>query len=155
MTWPWPSGNENGWPRSHDASNCLPVDQELPTYWTVTLSPAFAAGPWPTTRSFLISELGGSPEGMAIFGLCLRSLAFATATAPPGAAAVVWVSVGAGALWVWAGALLCLSLLSDPPHPAARASTASRGAKARSDGMGGDPRGRRWAQSPLWTTRRP
>src|SRR3954452_8269218 len=158
MTWPWPSGKVNGWPRFHEASNSLPVDHESPTYWTVTVSPAFAAGPLPTTRSFLIRSGGGSPCGAASFGFCLRFFAFATVGASPGfEAGVVSVAAGAAAVSVWAGALLSLFLSSsDPPHPAAAsASAASRGANERSDGMGGDPRDHRSSQCPQWATRRP
>jgi hypothetical protein len=51
ITMPAPSWKLNGWLRSHDASNCLPVANAAPTYWTVTVSPAFAAAPVPLTRS--------------------------------------------------------------------------------------------------------
>ena len=60
MTWPAPSGNVNGsLPRSHDASNCAPVDHELPTYCTETVSPALAALPLPLTMSVFCSSAGG------------------------------------------------------------------------------------------------
>ena len=40
-----------------------PVDHELPTYWTSTTSPFFAALPLPSTMSTLSSWAGGSPDG--------------------------------------------------------------------------------------------
>src|SRR3954454_2065274 len=103
MTWPWPSGKLNGWPRFHEASNSLPVDHESPTYWTVASWPGLTAGPLPTTRSFLTSDVGGVPRGLAIFGLLVRSLALATAGAAPaaaGGAAVVAAAAGAVAEFV-------------------------------------------------------
>src|SRR3954467_8945717 len=48
------------------------------------VSPALAAGPFPTTRSLTTSCDGGSPVGLATFGLCLRSVALLTAIALPG-----------------------------------------------------------------------
>src|SRR4051794_26190006 len=83
MTCPWPSGNWNGWPRAHEASNCSPVDHELPTYWTVANWPGLIAGPEPVTRSFLISFVGGSPDGVVISGFFLRSVGSLTAGACP------------------------------------------------------------------------
>jgi hypothetical protein len=38
------------------------------TYWTVTLSPAAAAGPVPTIRSELSKWVGGAPEGTVTEG---------------------------------------------------------------------------------------
>src|SRR5215207_2868840 len=99
ITWPAPSGNSNGWPpRSHDASNCAPVDHELPTYWTETVSPAFAALPLPLTTSSCCSSAGGSPDGFGMSGLPLRSLLIASASMLPVASGVaVAVSCGAAA----------------------------------------------------------
>ena len=75
MTWPPPSGNVNGsLPRSHEESNCSPVDHELPTYWTDTLSPGSAALPLPLTMSVDCSSAGGSPSGFATSGFFFRSL---------------------------------------------------------------------------------
>src|SRR3954451_16206127 len=69
MTWPWPSGNENGWPgRFHEASNSLPSAKFTPSYWTVTVWPVLAAGPVPFLMSLITSLVGGSPPGTVIFG---------------------------------------------------------------------------------------
>ena len=109
MTWPAPSGNVNGWvPRSHEASNCLPVDHELPTYWTSTMSPFFAALPLPLTMSAVSSSAGGSPDGVAIAGFSVRSVLTSFARS----AAVV---AAGGA--VAAGVALC----SSEPSPQAAA----------------------------------
>src|SRR5687768_16710436 len=84
MTWPWPSGNWNGWaPRDQDESNSSPVDHDIPTYCIEASWPFLTAGPLPTTRSFLISDVGGSLSGLVISGLLLRSLALGTAGAWP------------------------------------------------------------------------
>ena len=90
MTWPPPSGNVNGsLPRSQEASNCAPVDHELPTYWTETLSPGSAALPLPLTMSVFCSSAGGSPSGCAISGFVSRSLPIlSTATVPPAGSGV-------------------------------------------------------------------
>src|ERR671916_3342096 len=69
MTWPWPSGNENGSPVSHDASNCRPFNADTPTYWTVTVLPDVAVSPSPTLRSSLTSEVGSLPSGTSTCGL--------------------------------------------------------------------------------------
>lgn len=67
MTWPWPRANENGCPRFHDASNSFFLVQEYPSYWTVTVWPAFAVAPVPTMR-FQASSCGGGPDGTVTLG---------------------------------------------------------------------------------------
>src|SRR4051794_23315552 len=75
MTWPWPTVNSNGFlPRSHDASNCLPFLNSTPTYWTLTLSPALASLPLPTTTSVPCSSLGAAPVAFGIAGFLDRSV---------------------------------------------------------------------------------
>src|SRR4051794_41403834 len=69
MTWCEPSWKENGWPRSHDASNCRPFRAETPTYWTFTVLPGLASAPAPTFRSFLTSFFGSLPFGTLTSGL--------------------------------------------------------------------------------------
>jgi hypothetical protein len=98
MTWPAPSGNWSGSaPRSHEASNCWPVDHELPTYWTETRSPALAALPLPLTMSFVYSSAGGSPDGCATAGFSVRSsLIVPTSGSPAGAGSGVASAVAAG-----------------------------------------------------------
>src|ERR1035437_8967969 len=64
------SGKDMGWlPRSHEASNCFPVDHATPTYWTDTVSLVVTAGPVPTIRSVLSSPVGGVPGGTVTVGL--------------------------------------------------------------------------------------
>src|SRR5947209_6168001 len=75
ITWPAPSGNGgSGCPRSHDASNCWPVEYRTPTYCTVTVFPVVATGPLPLTMSLTTSVRGGGPAGFAIVGLRVRSV---------------------------------------------------------------------------------
>src|SRR5450759_20902 len=67
------SGKDMGWlPRSHEASNCFPVDHATPTYWTDTVSLVVTAGPVPTIRSMLSSPVGGVPGGTVTVGLAVR-----------------------------------------------------------------------------------
>src|SRR5579885_1596923 len=68
MTLPAPSAKENGWPRSQEASNCLPVEYETPTYCTETFLPATASAPVPTIRSCFWSVVGGGPDGTVTVG---------------------------------------------------------------------------------------
>ena len=49
-------------------SNCLPVAYTTPTSLTVTVSPALASAPVPTTSSFVSSFAGAGPEGGVTFG---------------------------------------------------------------------------------------
>src|SRR5450755_40137 len=65
------SGSDVGWPLPsfQDASNCLPPLYRTPTYWTVTVDPAFAAGPVPVIRSLITSRLGGVPVWAGTVGL--------------------------------------------------------------------------------------
>src|ERR1022692_911114 len=44
-----------------------------PTYWTLTVEVAVAAGPVPLIRSLMTSCLGGGPEGGTTLGLVLRA----------------------------------------------------------------------------------
>src|SRR4051812_48062676 len=81
MTWPCPSGNENGWPLSQEASNSDPVDHDEPTYCTLTVSPGLAALPLPATMSFIVSLDGVPPAGMATTGLTFVSLEMLSARA--------------------------------------------------------------------------
>ena len=97
MTMPAPSWNVNGWaPRSHEASNCWPVDHELPTYCMLSSSPAFAFGPLPGTMSRITSSGGGSPCGAGISGLDFVSLPIACTIASTPASEAVSVGVGRG-----------------------------------------------------------
>src|SRR5881628_4046497 len=68
MTLPCPSVNWSGWPRSQEASNCLPVDHATPTYCTLSWSPDAAGAPEPATRSLITSFVGGSPFGTCTTG---------------------------------------------------------------------------------------
>jgi hypothetical protein len=67
----WSSEKVTGWPSPsfHEASNCWPVDQATPTYWTVTLSPGATAAPVPVMRSVLSRPEGGVPVGTVTVGL--------------------------------------------------------------------------------------
>ena len=71
------AGTRTAAPRSHEASNWLPVDQELPTYCIETVSPAFAALPLPSTMSSVTSSAGGEPVGLLDAGFSERSLEIA------------------------------------------------------------------------------
>src|SRR5437588_392413 len=125
MTMPAPSWNLNGWWRSHEASNCFRFDQAIPTYWTVTFWPAFAALPVPLTMSRFCSVVGGLPVGLPIGGFEPRFFSPCARVTLPGLAALVDVDVAAGVL------LLVLELELDfdfPPQPAASA-TARRSAR--------------------------
>src|SRR5579883_2248302 len=54
ITWPAPSGNVKGWPPGFDVvSNTVPF-VSLPVYSTVTVWPALAAAPLPSTRSWYL-----------------------------------------------------------------------------------------------------
>src|SRR4051812_4824592 len=94
MTWPAPGGNPNGWPGSQEASNCSPVDQLTPTYWTVTNSPGLATLPLPLTTSRITSLCGGLPFGTFTAGFWERSFS----GPPAGAAVEVAVAVAVGIL---------------------------------------------------------
>src|SRR5215217_2848944 len=134
ITWPAPSGNRNGWPpRSHDASNCAPVDHELPTYCTETVSPGFAALPLPFTTSVFCSSAGGSPSGLAICGLALRSLLIDAASTLPAAGAGASVAVSFGA------AASC----SSSPHAAADTASSRQARTVGTRVMRGQDRSRR------------
>src|SRR3954469_23568620 len=64
------SAVSKGLSRSHDESNCLPVEQAMPMYCTSIVSPSAASAPVPTLRSFVTSFLGGSwPAGISTIGL--------------------------------------------------------------------------------------
>src|SRR3954465_10618780 len=78
VTLPAPRGNGKACPRSQDASNCLPVDQVTPTYFIVSWSPAFAAGPEPTTMSVTSSLQGIGPSGTSTTGFFDRSVVVVT-----------------------------------------------------------------------------
>src|SRR3954468_10993776 len=96
MTWPAPSWNANGSPRSHEASNSWPLDQLTPTYCMLTWSPALAFLPLPLTMSLTWSSAGGWPDGFGIVGFLETSFE----TAPEDGASVgvaVGVAVAAGA----------------------------------------------------------
>src|SRR3954454_10043335 len=119
-----PIWNGNGFlPRSHDASNCLPVLQATPTYWTLTLSPAFAALPLPTTTSFDCSSVGGSPVGFGIVGFLVVSLSDAGSVTLPGFPVEAGAGVGGAPASPPLGAADVL--VSLPPQPAAPTVTAS------------------------------
>src|SRR5215207_2316917 len=97
MTSPAPSVNSNGSLRDQDESNSSPVLKATPTYWTLTLSPSFAALPLPLTMSSASSFVGGDPLGLGISGFWSRSLE----TLPPsvgvdGASGLVSVAVVVG-----------------------------------------------------------
>src|SRR5438105_1957149 len=94
ITWPPPSWNGNGRPRSQDASNSLPVDHDTPTYWTTAVLPTTASAPVPTRRSFTTRVVGGGPWGMVTTGLVESGElpaagGVAAAFEPPDAAGVV------------------------------------------------------------------
>ena len=95
---PAPSWNGNGWaPRSHEASNCWPVDHELPAYCMLSSSPALAFAPLPVTMSRITSSGGGSPCGAGISGLDFVSLPMPCTIASMPAAEAVSVGVGVAA----------------------------------------------------------
>src|SRR5262245_18114062 len=73
MTWPVPSVNVNGSPRSHEASNSSPVENAVPTYCIESVSPSLAGGPLPLTMSSFWSVFGGEPAGTVITGFVLVS----------------------------------------------------------------------------------
>src|SRR5213082_1057721 len=129
MTMPPPSLNWNGWWRSHDASNCLPVEYAIPTYWTETVLPVFATAPLPFTMSRILSEVGGVPVGRPIGGFLPSFVspgAGGTRLGPFGAAGLVLVEVAVPDEPP-AGIALVLLL---PPQPAAlRARATSRAAR--------------------------
>src|SRR5689334_15847455 len=93
MTWPAPSGNENGWLRLQDESNSEPFWKSAPSYCTVTVSPALAALPCPLAMSLIFSVAGGVAliGVMTIFGLAPS--APVTLTLPAGAAVAVAVGL--------------------------------------------------------------
>src|SRR3954463_10134087 len=75
MTWPWPMVKVNGFlPRSHDASNCLPPLNSVPTYWTLTVSPVLASVPEPVTTSEPESLSGALPVALGTDGFLVRSV---------------------------------------------------------------------------------
>src|SRR2546423_6981032 len=89
MTRPAPSSNENGWPRSHDASNCSLVEYETPTYCTLTVDPVVASLPEPTVRSSDFRAVGGGASGTLTGGFTLWvPLAMAVERGPPVAPAL-------------------------------------------------------------------
>src|SRR3954454_2677658 len=124
-----PSWNGKAWPRSQEASNSSPVDQEAPTYCIVSLSPALALGPVPLTMSLVTSEDGGSPAGLTTCGFFLvflvTPLTIASTFAPCGAWAAA-VSVGDGV------AALSESEESSPPQAATPAASSRARVKLRS-----------------------
>src|SRR3954451_1817660 len=156
MTWPAPSGKVNGWPRSHDASNCLPSRKRTPTYWTVTVSPAFAVAPLPLTTSDLTSWVGASPVCRGIVGFFLRLVDFDTTTfvEPLDALLSCVVSVCVSAGWLaWALLVVSVGLSSLPPPPPARARGASSAARGSRRNMAAEAsdRSRRGDSNP-WPT---
>src|SRR5215213_9511452 len=123
MTWPAPSWNAKGSPRSQEASNWRPFAYDTPTYWTCTFWPGCAAGPLPTFRSLISSFLGGLPLGTLTSGL-------------------VGAGVAAGA-----GVELASFSESEPQPPSARAAQARAGTIERlRSGMA--PQGRRCSAGP-------
>src|ERR687889_941729 len=78
ITEPEPSWNSNGSPRSQEASNWRPLRNEMPTYCTVTWSPAFAGLPAPSSMSLMTSFLGALPFGTVIAGLVRSGVAAAS-----------------------------------------------------------------------------
>jgi hypothetical protein len=122
MTAPAPSWNVNGSPRSHEESNCRPLTNETPTYWTETCLPRSATAPLPTLRSLITSFLGALPLGTLTAGLVAS-----------GVEAASGVDVEAG------------SSESESPQPAT-ASSAAHARASRVRGRGSDgiaPQGRR------------
>src|SRR5690349_5919597 len=99
------------------------------------------AGPLPCTRSFLISVVGGSPDGASISGFFFRSVAFLmTGTCP--VVAFGWagsVVVDAGVVAAFVPVDLDSDFLSSP-QPAAISATAASGTTRRAAIMGGHPR---------------
>src|SRR3954469_13859381 len=137
MTWPCPSGNENGCPgRFQEASNSLPSLKFTPSYWTVTVWPDFAAGPVPFLMSLITSLVGGSPPGTVIFGrspslpLTLTALPLEE---PPLAAAGVAVSVAASVGSGVGGWIVGVGVpsLEELPHAANPSTASSRGRASR------------------------
>src|SRR4051812_6132987 len=134
ITWPAPSGKTNGWPRSHEASNCCPSRKRTPTYWTVTVSPGFAVAPVPLTMSCLTSSVGASPGWCGMRGFLARSLVGETRMLdePVVDEDVVsaWVCACVWAGWLCAGldAVLVVLPLSELPQPAStRAASSAAG----------------------------
>ena len=84
-----PIGNEATAPRSHEASNCLPVAHTTPTYWATSVLPFTTAGPSPCTSVLATSALGAPDEGISIVGflpasaVTLGSMASARGTDVP------------------------------------------------------------------------
>src|SRR3954447_8773683 len=99
ITLPLPSWKVNGWPRSHDASNCLPFDHATPTYCICTVSPAFAAGPVPLTMSCVWSCAGGLPVGFGTDGFLLRLVLICPSAVVPPPGVAVGVAFAVAAAW--------------------------------------------------------
>ena len=100
----------------------MPPLKLTPTYWTVTVWPAWAAGPVPSRRSLIDSFFGALPFGSLTVGF----LAGAWGVSVADGVAVAAVS-GVGVL---------SELLSSPPQPA-RARSATSRAMASVRGMSG------------------
>src|SRR5690348_15585223 len=126
MTWPAPSGNENGWPWFHEASNSVPFSYRTPSYCTVTVSPGFAALPCPLARSLIFSCAGGVELIGVMTILGLAPSAPVTLTFPTGAA--VAVAVG---LAVLVGVAAVSSFFEEPPQAASRTAHARTGSSRR------------------------
>src|SRR5579864_8748623 len=77
------SGNVAGWPRCHDESKTWPSAKLAPTYWTLTVDDRCANAPVPRTRSRSTRVGGGDPTPAEMTGAVRRSVALATAGAPP------------------------------------------------------------------------
>src|SRR3954452_17840667 len=125
MTWPPPSGNSKGCPRSHELSNTVLSSQRAPTYWTLTFDPALAVAPVPFLMSLITSFAGGSPPGDVIVGLEPSLPVTLTAELEPElASAGVAVSVGASVgAWVASSVAVAVAALSSEddessPHAA-------------------------------------
>src|SRR5262245_38132469 len=79
-----------GWPREYDESKILPVEQDTPMYWTVTLAPLATSAPVPTTRSLVTRAVGGGPTTTGTAGAPFgRGSATATQGRTPALAATV------------------------------------------------------------------
>src|SRR4051794_35890324 len=130
MTCPCPSGNENGCPWFHEASNSDPSFQSTPSYCTVTVWPVFAFGPVPFLRSLITSLVGGSPPGTVMCGLepSLPVTLTAPGFSPPGASVgdSVGATGGGSVAFAW-GVVLPDSVFSDEPHAANASAASSRG----------------------------
>src|SRR5947209_14309466 len=133
---PAPRGNVNGWPRSHDASNCWPSRKRTPTYCTVTVSPGFAVAPVPLTMSCLTRTLGGLPGWRGMRGFLARSLSGVGMTVVAGAllcvCVVACVCVCVAGVCV-AGDDAAVAFLFEPPQPATARAPATAATRTHRD----------------------